>query len=90
MLFLKYFAENVSSDDFNKISPKSFAATERCALLPLTLYMLVATVAFPQAYKDAGDRPDHVDYNFFRLVALPVLYHIGPIVTLYALFKKKD
>ena len=58
--------------------------------LPLTIYMLVATVAFPQAYKDTGDRLDHLDYNFFRLVALPTLYIIGPVVVLYALFKKKD
>lgn len=51
--------------------------------LPLTIYMLVATVAFPQAVKDTGDRLDHLDYNFFRLVALPVLYIIGPVVVLY-------
>lgn len=51
--------------------------------LPLTIYMLVATVAFPQAVKDTGDRLDHVDYNFFRLVALPALYIIGPVVVLY-------
>lgn len=60
------------------------------ALMPLTLYLILATVAFPQAYKHAGDRLDHLDYNFFRLVALPALYIVGPVVVLYALFKKKD
>ncbi len=57
------------------------------ALMPLTLYLILATVAFPQAYKHAGD---HLDYNFFRLVALPALYIVGPVVVLYSLFKKKD
>lgn len=60
------------------------------ALMPLTLYLILATVAFPQAYKHAGDRLDHLDYNFFRLVALPALYIVGPVVVLYSLFKKKD
>ena len=58
--------------------------------LPLTIYMLVATVAFPQAVKDTGDWLDHLDINFFRLVALPTLYLIGSMVTLYSLFKKKE
>ena len=58
--------------------------------MPLTLYFILATVAFPQAYKYTGDRLDHLELNFFRLVALPVLYMIGPMVVLYALFKKKD
>ena len=60
------------------------------ALMPLTLYFILATVAFPQAYKYAGDRLDHLELNFFRLVALPTLYIIGPMVVLYSLFKKKD
>lgn len=60
------------------------------ALMPLTLYLILATVAFPQAYKHAGDRLDHLDYKFFRLVALPALYIVGPVVVLYSLFKKKD
>lgn len=60
------------------------------ALMPLTLYLILATVAFPQAYKHTGDRLDHLDYNFFRLVALPALYIVGPVVVLYSLFKKKD
>ena len=60
------------------------------ALMPLTLYLILAIVAFPQAYKHAGDRLDHLDYNFFRLVALPALYIVGPVVVLYSLFKKKD
>lgn len=59
------------------------------ALMSLTLYFILATAAFPQAYKHAGDRLDHLEINFFRLVALPVLYVIGPVVVLYALFKKK-
>lgn len=59
------------------------------ALMPLTLYLILATVAFPQAYKHTGDRLDDLEINFFRLVALPVLYVIGPVVVLYALFKKK-
>lgn len=58
--------------------------------LPVTLYMLVATVAFPQAYKHAGDRLDDLEINFFRLVVLPVLYVVGPVVVLYSFFKKKD
>ena len=60
------------------------------ALMPLTLYFILATVAFPQAYKHTGDRLDDLDINFFRLVALPALYVIGPVVVLYSLFKKKD
>ena len=60
------------------------------ALMPLTLYLILATVAFPQAYKHAGDRLDDLEINFFRLVALPALYIVGPVVVLYSLFKKKD
>ena len=60
------------------------------ALMPLTLYLILATVAFPQAYKHTGDRLDHVDYTLFRLVVLPALYVLGPMVVLYALFKKKN
>ena len=60
------------------------------ALMPLTLYFILATVAFPQAYKYTGNLLDHLDINFFRLVALPALYIIGPVVVLYSLFKKKD
>lgn len=60
------------------------------ALMPLTLYLILATVAFPQAYKRTGDRLDHVDYTLFRLVVLPALYVIGPVVVLYSLFKKKN
>ena len=60
------------------------------ALMPLTLYFILATVAFPQAYKYTGDRLDDLEINFFRLVALPTLYLIGPVMVLYALFKKKD
>lgn len=60
------------------------------ALMPLTLYFILATVAFPQAYKHTGDRLDHVDYTLFRLVVLPALYVLGPMVVLYALFKKKN
>ena len=60
------------------------------ALMPLTLYFILATVAFPQAYKHTGDRLDDLDINFFRLVVLPALYVAGPVVVLYSLFKKKD
>ena len=56
--------------------------------LPLTIYMLVATVAFPQAVKDAGDRLDLLEINFFRLVVLPAHYAAGPVVALHAIVKK--
>ncbi|MFR9297181.1 MAG: transcriptional regulator, partial [Aedoeadaptatus pacaensis] len=59
-------------------------------LRPLTLYFILATVAFPQAYKYTGDRLDDLEINFFRLVVLPALYIVGPVVVLYSLFKKKD
>ena len=80
--FLVYYF--VLSDTLFHKSPTS------AALMHLTLYFILATVAFPQAYKYAGDRLDHLDINFFRLVALPALYVIGPVVVLYSLFKKKD
>lgn len=46
--------------------------------LVLTIYMIVALIAFPQAYKDIGDKLDDLDYNLFSKVALPliVFYHI--------------
>ena len=58
------------------------------ALMPLTLYLILATVAFPQAYKHAGDRLDLLEINFFRLVVLPAHYAAGPVVALHAIVKK--
>lgn len=80
--FLVYYF--VLSDALFHKSPTS------SALMPLTLYLILATVAFPQAYKHTGDRLDRVDYTLFRLVVLPALYVLGPMVVLYALFKKKN
>ncbi len=80
--FLVYYF--VLADTLFHKSPTS------AALMPLTLYFILATVAFPQAYKHAGDRLDHLDLTFFRLVALPALYVVGPVVVLYSLFKKKN
>ena len=80
--FLVYYF--VLADTLFHKSPTS------AAFMPLTLYFILATVAFPQAYKYTGDLLDHLELNFFRLVALPALYIIGPVVVLYSLFKKKD
>ena len=57
--------------------------------LVLTIYMIVALIAFPQAYKDIGDKLDEFDYNLFSKVALPLVYLLSPLIVFYHIIKNK-
>ncbi|MDU5185143.1 MAG: helix-turn-helix domain-containing protein [Peptoniphilus sp.] len=57
--------------------------------LVLTIYMIVALIAFPQAYKDIGDKLDDFDYNLFSKVALPLVYLLSPLIVFYHIIKNK-
>ena len=57
--------------------------------LVLTIYMIVALIAFPQAYKDIGDKLDDFDYNLFSKVALPLVYFLSPLIVFYHIIKNK-
>lgn len=57
--------------------------------LVLTIYMIVALIAFPQAYNDIGDKLDDFDYNLFSKVALPLVYLISPLIVFYHIIKNK-
>lgn len=58
--------------------------------LVLTIYMIVALIAFPQAYKDIGDKLDDFDYNLFSKVALPLVYLLSPLIVFYHIIKNKN
>lgn len=57
--------------------------------LVFTIYMIVALIAFPQAYKDIGDKLDDLDYNLFSKVVLPLVYLISPLIVFYHIIKNK-
>lgn len=48
--------------------------------LLITLYMIVATIAFPQAYKDEGHRLENLDFYLFSKAALPLFYVLSPVI----------
>lgn len=58
--------------------------------LILTIYMIVALIAFPQAYKDIGDRLDDLDYNLFSKLVLPIVYILSPLIVFYHIIKNKN
>lgn len=58
--------------------------------LVLTVYMIVAVISFPQAYKDLEEKLDDLDYNLFSKVVLPVVYLFSPIIVFYYIIKKKS
>ena len=58
--------------------------------LVFTIYMIVALIAFPQAYKDIGDKLDDFDYNLFSKVALPLVYLLSPLIVFYHIIKNKN
>ena len=58
--------------------------------LILTIYMIVAVIAFPQANKDLGDKLDGLEYNLFSKVVLPIVYIFAPLIVFYYIIKKKN
>ena len=56
--------------------------------LILTIYMIVAVIAFPQAYKDLADKLDGLEYNLFSKVVLPIVYIFAPLIVFYYIIKK--
>lgn len=58
-------------------------------LIP-TIYMIVAVIAFPQAYKFVEEKIDDLEYNLFSKVVLPVVYIISPIIVTHYIIKKKN
>lgn len=65
-----------------KLNPKEMP------YLLITLYMIAATIAFPQAYKDEGHRLENLDYFLFSKLALPVFYILSPIIVARGVMKK--
>lgn len=58
-------------------------------LIP-TIYMIVAVISFPQAYKFVEEKIDGLEYNLFSKVVLPVVYIISPIIVEHYIIKKKN
>lgn len=58
-------------------------------LIP-TIYMIVAVISFPQAYKFVEEKIDGLEYNLFSKVVLPVVYLLSPIIVFYYIIKKKN
>ena len=56
--------------------------------LILTIYMIIAVIAFPQAYKDLADKLDGLEYNLFSKVVLPIVYIFAPLIVFYYIIKK--
>ena len=56
--------------------------------LILTIYMIIAVIAFPQAYKDLGNKLDGLEYNLFSKVVLPIVYIFAPLIVFYYIIKK--
>lgn len=65
-----------------KLNPKEMP------YLLITLYMVAATIAFPQAYKDEGHRLENLDYFLFSKLALPVFYVLSPFIVARRVIKK--
>ena len=58
--------------------------------LILTIYMIIALISFPQAYKDVAEKLEGLEYNVFSKLVLPVIYMASPIIVFYYIVKKKD
>lgn len=58
--------------------------------LLITLYMAVATIAFPQAYQDEGHRLDKMDYVLFSKAALPLFYVLSPLIVARGVVKNSN
>lgn len=58
--------------------------------LILTIYMIIALISFPQAYKDVEVKLEGLEYNVFSKLVLPVIYMVSPIIVFYYILKKKD
>lgn len=58
--------------------------------LILSIYMVIAVIAFPQAYKFVEEKIDGLEYNLFSKVVLPVVYIISPIIVAHYIIKKKN
>ena len=56
--------------------------------LILTIYMIIAVISFPQAYKDLADKLDGLEYNLFSKVVLPIVYIFAPLIVFYYIIKK--
>lgn len=56
--------------------------------LILTIYMIIAVIAFPQAYKDLGNKLDGLEYNLFSKLVLPIVYIFAPLIVFYYIIKK--
>ena len=56
--------------------------------LILTIYMIIAVIAFPQAYKDLADKLDGLEYNLFSKLVLPIVYIFAPLIVFYYIIKK--
>lgn len=55
--------------------------------LLITLYMIVATIAFPQAYQDEGHRLEKLDFYLFSKVVLPLFYVLSPLIVARGIVK---
>lgn len=58
--------------------------------LILTIYMIVAVIAFPQAYKNVAEKIDGLEYNLFSKVVLPIVYIFAPLIVFYYIIKKEN
>lgn len=65
-----------------KLNPKEMP------YLLITLYMVAATIAFPEAYKNEGHRLENLDYFLFSKLALPVFYVLSPFIVARRVIKK--
>lgn len=58
--------------------------------LIFTIYMIIALISFPQAYKDVAEKLEGLEYNVFSKLVLPVIYIASPIIVFYYIIKKKN
>ena len=58
--------------------------------LLITLYMIVATISFPQAYKDEGHRLENLDFYLFSKVVLPLFYVLSPVIVARGIVKNSN
>ncbi|MCI5642612.1 MAG: helix-turn-helix domain-containing protein [Peptoniphilus sp.] len=70
-------------EEFLKLDPKDFPQ------IILTIYMIIGTIAFSQAYKFVAKKIENIDYMLFSKVVLPVVYIFAPIIVLYFIIKNK-
>ncbi|WP_040542710.1 hypothetical protein [Peptoniphilus timonensis] len=58
--------------------------------LIFTIYMIIALISFPQAYKDLAEKLEGLEYNVFSKLVLPVIYMASPMIVFYYIIKKKN